>query len=68
MNTSKQDRVSMVMERTMFNLNFIKDHKQEDGPWEITQLVNSFLGALAHPWEELKQQFNKMSIKESIKE
>jgi hypothetical protein len=68
MNTSKQDRVSMVMERTMFNLNFIKDRKHEKGPYEITQLVNSFLGALSHPWEELKEQFKKMSIRESIQD
>lgn len=62
MNTTKQDRVSMVMERSMFNLDFIDKHKAKDGPFEVVQLVNTFLGALAHPWEELKAEFKTKSI------
>jgi hypothetical protein len=68
MNTSKQDRVSMVMERTMWNLEFIDKHKQETGPYEVTQLVNSFLGALAHPWEELQAEFKRRTIEEAEKD
>ena len=58
----------MVMERTMCNLEFIDKHKQETGPYEVTQLVNSFLGALAHPWEELKSEFTQKTIKEAEKD
>jgi len=65
MNTSKQDRTSMIMERSMANLKFIEEHKTDNGPYEVTQLVNTFLGALAHPWEELKSEFKKKSIKDA---
>ena len=34
----------------MGNLDFIEQHKSDDGPYEVTQLINSFLGALAHPF------------------
>jgi hypothetical protein len=49
-----------LMERTMVNLKIIDAlHKVGEGtgeldPFEVTQLVNSFLGALAYPWERLK--------------
>lgn len=66
MNTTKQSRVSMVMIRTMENLAFIDKHKTDEGPYETTQLVNSFLGALAHPWEDLRREFKKMSIKVAV--
>lgn len=68
MNTTKQDRVSMIMERSVENLQFIDTHKTESGPFEVTQLINTFLGALAHPWEELKADFKKKPIKEAEKE
>lgn len=42
-----------MMRRTMFNLRFIEQHASDrNGPYEVTQLINSFLGAMAHPWEE----------------
>lgn len=44
-----------VMRRTMHNLRFIEAYKKQNGPYEVTQLVNSFLGALAHPWEKNKK-------------
>jgi hypothetical protein len=40
-----------IMRRTMANLEFVEEHKSDIGPFEVTQLLNSFLGALAHPWE-----------------
>lgn len=49
-----------LMERTMHNLQIIDqlhaDRKRPGAPqpYEVTQLVNSFLGALAYPWEELR--------------
>lgn len=42
-----------VMRRTMANLAFVEQHAGREGPFEVTQLINSFLGALAHPWEKL---------------
>jgi hypothetical protein len=52
-----------VMRRTLQNLYAIhqlREQRQQqgidvdsEGPFEVTQLVNSFLGALAHPWEAL---------------
>jgi HEPN pEK499 p136 len=52
-----------IMRRTLKNLDMmyeIRDQRLEsginvdhEGPFEVTQLVNSFLGALAHPWEGL---------------
>lgn len=38
----------------MMNLRFVEMHASSDGPYETTQLINSFLCALAHPWEEMK--------------
>jgi hypothetical protein len=35
----------------MANLEFIERHAGAGGRYEVTQLVNSFLGALAHPYE-----------------
>jgi hypothetical protein len=51
-----------IMRRTMRNLAFIEQHASSDGPFEVTQLINSFLGALAHPWESLKSELNSISI------
>jgi hypothetical protein len=38
-----------IMRRTMQNLKFVEGHRGANGPYEVTQLLNSFLGALAHP-------------------
>jgi hypothetical protein len=51
-----------IMHRTMCNLEFLERHAALDGPFEVTQLINSFLGALAHPWETLKSELNSISI------
>jgi hypothetical protein len=45
------EEVKDLMKRTMFNLRFVEEHKARNGPYEVTQLINSFLGAMAHPWE-----------------
>ncbi|HKH81722.1 MAG TPA: HEPN family nuclease, partial [Methylovirgula sp.] len=37
-----------------------------NGPFEVTQLVNSFLGALVHPWENLRGDLNDLSISDAI--
>ena len=51
-----------IMRRTMLNLKFINKHKGDNGPYEVTQLINSFLGALAHPWETYKCELNEKSL------
>ena len=33
---------------------------------EVTQLLNSFLGALAHSWEALRADLNAMPISEAL--
>lgn len=65
------DPVKKIMQRTMANLEYInkedrrlkaeaikqgKTRRDDDEPpFEATQLLNSFLGALIHPWESLRQ-------------
>jgi hypothetical protein len=44
-------KLQEVMERTMWNLRYIHEHRAENGPFEVVQLVNSFSGAMVHPWE-----------------
>ena len=41
--------------------------RADDGPFEVTQLINSFLGALAHPWESLKSELNEITIDEAAR-
>jgi hypothetical protein len=54
-----------VMRRTMHNLQFVEAHKSPDGPYEVTQLLNSFLGALAHPWEAYRNEICAKSLAEA---
>jgi hypothetical protein len=54
-----------IMRRTMANLAFIEQRASTDGPFEVTQLINSFLGALAHPWETLWKELNSISISDA---
>lgn len=57
-----------VMKRTIFNFEFIKKQASSEGPYEITQLINSFLGAMAHPWEQYKNELNNISLTEADKQ
>jgi hypothetical protein len=56
-----------IMHRTMENLKFVRRHATARGPYEVTQLINSFLGALAHPWETLQPHFKSVSISDAEK-
>lgn len=56
------DPVYDIMHRTMDNLRYIEADATPNGPYEVTQLINSFLGALAHPWEKYKPQLKNMSL------
>lgn len=42
------------MRRSLVNLKFIDDNYKKHHLYEITQLVNTFLGALIHPFEHSK--------------
>ena len=58
-----------VMRRTMWNLRFIIDHAKSGGPYGVVQLVNSFAGAMAHPWEDMRRldvlEFERHSLKQA---
>ena len=45
------EKLQQMMDRTMCNLRFIHEHCAVSGPFEVVQLVNSFSGAMVHPWE-----------------
>jgi hypothetical protein len=59
------EEVKDLMNRTMFNLKFVQEKRRPNGPYEVTQLINSFLGAMAHPWEEWKKQLSEMPLDEA---
>ncbi len=54
-----------IMRRTMANLEFVERHAGQGGPYEVTQLINSFLGALAHPWEEFEAKLQQIPLAEA---
>ena len=56
-----------IMHRTMYNLTFVEDHAAPHGPFEVTQLINSFLGALAHPWEKFQDDLRVMPLEDARK-
>jgi hypothetical protein len=56
-----------IMRRTIVNLKFIEQCAKPDGPYEVTQLVNSFLGALAHPWEEMQSELMALPLTEAAR-
>lgn len=43
-----------LIRRTLVDLQFIDDQQSDDGPFEITQLVNSFLVILLQNWDDLE--------------
>ena len=54
-----------LMNRTILNLEYIEKNSNQNGPYEVTQLINSFLGALAHPWEKWKDDLKNISLKKA---
>lgn len=58
-----------VMRRTMCNLQFVRKHAAEGGPFEVVQLLNSFTGAMVHPWEAINSSdplhLKKLSLEEA---
>jgi hypothetical protein len=56
-----------MLVRTEANLRWIDEavksrRHNPDGPFEVTQLVNSFLGALAHSWEAITEHDGTRSL------
>jgi hypothetical protein len=54
-----------IMRRTMANLVFVGEHAGPSGPYEVTQLMNSFIGALAHPWEAMRDELMALPVSEA---
>ncbi len=54
--TSRNDLVT----RTLENLRYIDDHKSQDGPFEVTQLVNSFLLIVLQNWDDLESDWHHL--------
>ncbi|RWH48028.1 MAG: hypothetical protein EOQ80_12895 [Mesorhizobium sp.] len=46
----------------MANLAFVEAHAGPAGPYEVTQLINTFLGALAHPFEALRDDLMGLAL------
>lgn len=53
----------LLMYRTIQNLEFIDRHESHGGPFEVTQLINSFLAVVAHPWDQLLDQRKLEQVK-----
>ena len=54
-----------IMRRTMANLEFVEARADKDGPYEVTQLLNSLLGSIAHPWEHFRAELNQLPPSEA---
>ena len=54
-----------IMRRSMANLAFIEAHAGPDGPYEVTQLINTFLGALVHPFETVRDDLMTLPLTEA---
>lgn len=48
-----EERIASVLHRTLHNLEYIDRRARPNGPFEVVQLINSFMGAAVHPWENL---------------
>ncbi len=63
------DATREFMRRTLANLALVHEKRQPNGPYEVTQLINSFLGAMVHPWEEMRDReirpLGSLSVKEA---
>ena len=51
-----------IMRRSMANLAFVEAHACPAGPYEVTQLINTFLGALAHPFEAMRNDLMALPL------
>lgn len=52
-----------LMHRAWANYEFIRQHSSDDGPFEVTQLLATFMIAVAHPRErKLERHMNNLRI------
>lgn len=51
-----------IMRRSMANLRFVEARAGPNGPYETTQLINTFLGALAHPFEAMRHDLTSLPL------
>lgn len=55
-----------LMHRAWDNYLFIKEHATEEGPFEVTQLLATFLIAVAHPRErKLERHLNDLRVEDA---
>lgn len=64
--TMPEEPATEWIRRTLFNLAFIEERATDHGPFEVTQLVNSFLGAFVFPWETFyRGKFGDITVQEA---
>lgn len=64
--TMPEEPATDWIKRTLFNLDFIHKRSTDNGPYEVTQLVNSFLGAFVFPWETFyRGKFGDITVEEA---
>lgn len=51
-----------IMRRSMANPAFVEAHAGPEGPYEVTQLANTFLGGLAHPFEATRHDLTSLCL------
>ena len=51
-----------IMHRSMVNLAFVESRAGPAGPYEVTQLINTFLAALAHPFEAMRDDLMALPL------
>jgi len=58
--------VLLLIYRTITNYDDIKARRAHNGPFEVIQLINSFLAVVAHPWDQLldEDQLKCLQIRE----
>ena len=56
-----------IMRRSMANLAFVEAHAGPAGPYEVTQLINTFLGALAHPFEAMRDELMALPLTDAAR-
>jgi hypothetical protein len=54
-----------IMRRSMQNLSFVEAAAGPSGPYEVTQLINTFLGALVHPYEVMQNDLDAIPVSEA---
>ena len=59
------DPILDIMRRSMANLAFVEAHAGSKGPYEVTQLINTFLSAFMHPFEAMQHDLMARPLQEA---